>query len=75
MEITEAANQLADEQIAAYSAKIKVFRSLCTLFNRVAKEFPAGPERDFAQHFSNNFLDFWKQALSNSQSTSVSTYS
>ena len=75
IDITDAANQLADEQVAVYNAKLKVFRTFCAHFNEAAKKFPSGPERDFAQHFSSSFLGFWKQTLSNSQSASAPTYS
>ncbi|KAF5132929.1 hypothetical protein E5D57_003551 [Metarhizium anisopliae] len=75
IDITEAADQLADEQTAAHNAKIRVFRTFCTHFNRVAEEFPSGLERDFAQHFSVSFLEFWKQALGSTPSASTPTYS
>ncbi|KID59265.1 reverse transcriptase, partial [Metarhizium hybridum] len=75
IDITDAANQLADEQVAVYNAKLKVFRTFCAHFNEAAKKFPSGPERDFAHHFSSSFLGFWKQTLSNSQSASAPTYS
>ena len=75
IDITDAANQLADEQAAAYNAKLKVFRTFCAHFNEAAKEFPSGPERDFTQHFSGSFLGFWKRTLSNTQSASSPTYS
>ncbi|KJK73728.1 hypothetical protein H634G_10997 [Metarhizium anisopliae BRIP 53293] len=74
IDITEAADQLADEQTAAHNAKIRVFRTFCTHFNRVAEEFPSGLERDFAQHFSVSFLEFWKQALGSTPSASTPTY-
>ncbi|KFG83991.1 hypothetical protein MANI_024490 [Metarhizium anisopliae] len=75
IDITEAADRLADEQTAAHNAKIRVFRTFCTHFNRVAEEFPSGLERDFAQHFSASFLEFWKQALGSTPSASTPTYS
>ncbi|KID93957.1 hypothetical protein MAJ_10087, partial [Metarhizium majus ARSEF 297] len=75
IDITEAADQLADEQTPAHNAKIRVFRTFCTHFNRVAEEFPSGLERDFAQHFSVSFLEFWKQALGSTPSASTPTYS
>ncbi|KAK8913351.1 hypothetical protein VCV18_011357 [Metarhizium anisopliae] len=52
IDITGAANQLVDEQVAAYNAKLRVFRTFCAHFNEAAKEFTTGPERDFAKHFS-----------------------
>ncbi|EXU95294.1 hypothetical protein X797_011621 [Metarhizium robertsii] len=52
----------------------RVFRTFCTHFNRVAEEFPSGLERDFAQHFSASFLEFWKQALGSTPSASTPTY-
>ncbi|KJK85939.1 hypothetical protein H633G_10214 [Metarhizium anisopliae BRIP 53284] len=58
--------QLVDEQVAAYNAKLRVFRTFCAHFNEAAKEFTTGPERDFAKHFSSSFLEFWKQTLANS---------
>ncbi|KFG84102.1 hypothetical protein MANI_110447, partial [Metarhizium anisopliae] len=66
IDITDAANQLVDEQVAAYNAKLRVFRTFCAHFNEAAKEFTTGPERDFAKHFSSSFLEFWKQTLANS---------
>ncbi|KHO10848.1 Ankyrin repeat-containing domain protein [Metarhizium robertsii ARSEF 23] len=75
IDITEAAGQLGNEQTAAHNAKIRVFRTFCTHFNRVAEEFPSGLERDFAQHFSVSFLEFWKQALGSTPSASTPTYS
>ena len=73
--ITEAADQLISEQVAAYNVKSRVFRTFCAHFNEAAKEFTTGPELDFAKHFSSSFLKFWKQALSNTKSTSAPTYS
>ena len=75
IDITESANQLANEQIKAYNAKLAVFRVFCEHFNEAARQFPSGPERNFAQHFSNSFLEFWKQALSDSNSAPMPTYS
>ncbi|KAK9443926.1 hypothetical protein VB005_02451 [Metarhizium brunneum] len=74
IDITDAANQLVDEQVAAYNAKLRVFRTFCAHFNAAAKEFTTGPERDFAKHFSSNFLKFWKQALTNTNCASAPTY-
>ncbi|EXU95551.1 hypothetical protein X797_011388 [Metarhizium robertsii] len=65
IDITVAANQLVDEQAAAYNAKLRVFRTFCAHFNEAAKEFTTGSERDFAKHFSSSFLEFWKQTLAN----------
>ncbi|EFY93998.1 hypothetical protein X797_011651 [Metarhizium robertsii] len=53
----------------------RVFRTFCTHINRAAEEFPSGLERDFAQHFSVSFLEFWKQALCNTPSAPTPTYS
>ncbi|KJK85631.1 hypothetical protein H633G_10533 [Metarhizium anisopliae BRIP 53284] len=75
IDITHAANQLVDEQVAAYKAKLRVFRTFCAHFNEAAKEFSTGPERDFAKHFSSSFLEFWKQTLANSNCASTPTYS
>ncbi|KID83766.1 hypothetical protein MGU_08957 [Metarhizium guizhouense ARSEF 977] len=75
IDITDAANQLVDEQVAAYNAKLRVFRTFCAHFNEAAKEFTTGPERDFAKHFSSSFLEFWKQALTNTNCASAPTYS
>ena len=52
IDITEAADQLVDEQVAAYNAKLQVFRTFCEHFNEAAKQFTTGPERDFTQHLS-----------------------
>ncbi|KHO10906.1 hypothetical protein MAA_11443 [Metarhizium robertsii ARSEF 23] len=75
IDITDAANQLVDEQVAAYNAKLRVFRTFCAHFNEAAKEFTTGPERDFAKHFSSTFLEFWKQALTNTNCAPAPTYS
>ena len=75
IDITDAANQLVDEQVAAYNAKVRVFRTFCAHFNEAAKEFTTGPERDFAKHFSSSFLEFWKQTLANTNCASTPTYS
>ncbi|EXU95536.1 reverse transcriptase domain protein [Metarhizium robertsii] len=75
IDITDAANQLVDEQVAAYNAKLRVFRTFCAHFNEAAKEFTTGPERDFAKHFSSSFLEFWKQALTNTNCAPAPTYS
>ncbi|KID59358.1 Zinc finger, CCHC-type, partial [Metarhizium hybridum] len=55
--------------------KLEFSAPFCTHLNRVAEEFPSGLERDFAQHFSVNFLEFWKQALGSTPSASTPTYS
>ncbi|KID93260.1 hypothetical protein MAJ_10770, partial [Metarhizium majus ARSEF 297] len=52
IDITDAANQLVNEQVDAYNAKLRVFRTFCAHFNEAAKEFTTGPERDFAKRFS-----------------------
>ena len=75
IDITDEANQLVDEQVATHNAKLKVFRTFCAHFNEAAKGFTTGPERDFAKHFSNSFLDFWKQTLTNTNCASAPTYS
>ncbi|KAF5128361.1 hypothetical protein E5D57_009300 [Metarhizium anisopliae] len=71
IDITDAANELVDEQVAAYNAKLRVFRTFCAHFNEAAKEFTTGPERDF----SSSFLEFSKQALTNTNCASAPTYS
>ncbi|KJZ69981.1 hypothetical protein HIM_10626 [Hirsutella minnesotensis 3608] len=75
IDITYAANQLVEAQAAAYNAKLRVFRTFCSYFNEAAKEFTTGPERDFAKHFSSSFLEFWNQALANTNCASTPTYS
>ncbi|EFY95407.2 Endonuclease/exonuclease/phosphatase [Metarhizium robertsii ARSEF 23] len=75
VDITEAATRLANEQIAVHDAKLRVFRTFCAHFNEAAKGFTTGPERDFAKHFSDSFLDFWNKTLTSPKSSSVPTYS
>lgn len=58
-----------------HNAKLRVFRTFRAHFNEAAKEFTTGPERDFAKHFSNSFLDFWNNTLTSPRSSSVPTYS
>jgi hypothetical protein len=74
IDITDAANQLVDEQVAAYNAKPGVFRTFCAHFNEAAREFTIGLERDFAKHFSSSVLEFWKQTLANTNCASAPTY-
>ncbi|KID82057.1 hypothetical protein MGU_10627 [Metarhizium guizhouense ARSEF 977] len=73
--IIEAATRLANEQITVHNAKLRVFRTYCAHFNEAAKELTTGPERDFAKHFSNSFLDFWNKTLMSPKSSSAPTYS
>ncbi|KAH7115509.1 hypothetical protein B0J13DRAFT_653948 [Dactylonectria estremocensis] len=40
-----------------------------------AKQFNAGPEREFAQKFADSFLDSWNQALTDAKSAPIPTYS
>ncbi|KJK73712.1 hypothetical protein H634G_11012 [Metarhizium anisopliae BRIP 53293] len=74
-EVAEVRAEDAEQQVAAYNAKLRVFRTFCTHFNEAAKEFTTGPEHDFAKHFSSSFLEFWKQTLANTNCASTSTYS
>ncbi|KAM4062373.1 ribonuclease H-like protein [Hirsutella rhossiliensis] len=73
--IVEAANKLAVEQTNAYNAKMTVFRAFCESFEQTAKQYTSGLEHSFAEQFSNSFLDFWKQALSDLNSAPAPTYS
>ncbi|KAM4067468.1 hypothetical protein HRG_001395 [Hirsutella rhossiliensis] len=73
--IVEAANKLAVEQTNAYNAKMTVFRAFCESFEQTAKQYTSGLEYSFAEQFSNSFLDFWKQALSDLNSAPAPTYS
>ncbi|KJK86425.1 hypothetical protein H633G_09721, partial [Metarhizium anisopliae BRIP 53284] len=75
IDINDAANQLVNEQVDAYNAKLRVFRTFCAHLNEAAKEFTTEPERDFAKRFSSSFLEFWKQTLANTNCTSAPTYS
>ncbi|KAM4067478.1 lipase, class 3 [Hirsutella rhossiliensis] len=52
-----------------------VFRAFCESFEQTAKQYTSGLEHSFAEQFSNSFLDFWKQALSDLNSAPAPTYS
>ncbi|PWI64415.1 hypothetical protein PCL_10483 [Purpureocillium lilacinum] len=39
-----------------------VFRAFCESFEQIAKQFTSALGRGFAEHFSNRFLDLWRQS-------------
>lgn len=65
--IVDSANRLAQEKVAAYNAKLAVFSALCQSFEETAKQFTTGLERSYAQHFSDSFLNFWDQSLTDAR--------
>ncbi|KAI5456158.1 hypothetical protein BGZ63DRAFT_317428, partial [Mariannaea sp. PMI_226] len=73
--IIESANRLAHERVEEYNAKLRVFQALCAKFEEAIAQFSAGPERELAQKFSDDFLDSWNEALSGTKTTSRPTYS
>ncbi|KAH6985331.1 hypothetical protein EDB80DRAFT_590662 [Ilyonectria destructans] len=73
--LIESANRLAHERVEEYNAKLRVFQAFCTKFEEAAKQFTAGPEREFAQKFADSFLDSWNQALTDAKSAPIPTYS
>ncbi|KAM5357129.1 hypothetical protein ACJZ2D_016591 [Fusarium nematophilum] len=73
--ILESANRLAREQVEAYNAKLTVFQAFYVSFEETAQRFTSRPERSFAEHFSQSFLEFWNQALADAKSAPVPTYS
>lgn len=52
-----------------------VFRAFCDSFERTAKQFTSGLEHSFAEHFSNSFIDLWRQTPSNLRFATAPTYS
>ncbi|KAM4059609.1 endonuclease-reverse transcriptase domain-containing protein [Hirsutella rhossiliensis] len=52
-----------------------VFRAFCESFEQTAKQFTSGLEHSFAEHFSNRFLDLWRQTPSDLRLASAPTYS
>ncbi|EFZ02030.2 Reverse transcriptase [Metarhizium robertsii ARSEF 23] len=75
IDITEAADQSSTSKSLLTTSNFKSSGPFCEHFNEAAKQFATGPERDFAQQFSESFLGFWKKTLSNTQSASSPTYS
>ncbi|KAH7115451.1 hypothetical protein B0J13DRAFT_600025 [Dactylonectria estremocensis] len=73
--IIESANRLARERVEEYNAKLKVFQAFCTKFEDAAKQFTTGLEREFAEKFTDSFLDVWSQALTDAKSAPVPAYS
>jgi hypothetical protein len=74
--IIESANDLARERVEEYNAKLMVFQAFCAKFEEAAQQFTNGPQRRFAQHFADSFLDSWKRELSNAGPTTPKpTYS
>ncbi|KAM4067487.1 reverse transcriptase (RNA-dependent DNA polymerase) [Hirsutella rhossiliensis] len=73
--IIDAANKLAGDETDAHNAKMTVFRAFCESFEQTAKQFTSGLEHSFAEHFSNRFLDLWRQTPSDLRLASAPTYS
>lgn len=76
--VVEQANRLELEQVKAYEAKVAVFRACVNSFEETLKQFTSGPERHFAEHFTNSFIEFWSEALRDVKSApypTVPTYS
>lgn len=57
----------------AYEAKVAVFRACVSSLEEFLKQFTSGPERHFAEHFANSFIEFWSQALRDAKSAPVLT--
>ncbi|KAM4055554.1 ribonuclease H-like protein [Hirsutella rhossiliensis] len=73
--IIDAANKLAGDETDAHNAKMTVFRAFCESFEQTAKQFTSGLEHSFAEHFSNRFLDLWRQTPSDLRLAPAPTYS
>ncbi|OAQ58280.1 hypothetical protein VFPPC_15012 [Pochonia chlamydosporia 170] len=69
--ISEQADQLACEYAETSNAKLVVLKAFYEAFEQTSKMFTSEPERAVIQPFADNFMTFWKQALSGTESTSV----
>lgn len=75
LSVLSQAHRLEQEKIAAYEAKTTVFRAFVKTFEETLQQFPTGPERHFAEHFTSSFIEFWDQALNDAKTAPFPTYS
>ncbi|EGU85053.1 hypothetical protein HZS61_011584 [Fusarium oxysporum f. sp. conglutinans] len=62
--IIESANDLARERVEEYNTKLMGFQAFCAKFEEAVQQFASGPQRRFAQQFTDSFLGIWKRELS-----------